>query len=285
MSGWTPANLRHIGSLLRYGGSPAVTVYESLGGQPWASLHPGWLNLGLWRGDGEVAEAPAAVRRLVATLAAPLPRGGIVADVGCGLGVGGEVIAEVCRPRRLIALNITHAQLVAGREALARAEATPVCGDATRLPLRSHGVDGLISVEAAFHFSSREDFFAEAARVLRPGGVLSMSDVSVERMPRTPAEALAGGWNLRFWGLRTRSLASADEIAELARRAGFRSVEVQRVGDCVIRPAVRALRHRAATAPNAPPGQRLVARAMLDGWELLHRRGLMEYLLLSAIAD
>ena len=39
------------------------------------ALAPGWLNLGLWQGDGgDPAEAPVAVRRLVENLAAALPR-------------------------------------------------------------------------------------------------------------------------------------------------------------------------------------------------------------------
>jgi SAM-dependent methyltransferase len=284
MSGWTRQNFRHVAQILRFGNHPAAVVYDSLGPQPWASAVPGWLNLGLWDGSGDEAEAPSAVRRLVATLASRLPAEGVILDVGCGLGVQEEVIAGITRSRRLVALNITLSQLTAGRGALAGAGATPVCADACRLPLRSQAVDGLISVEAAFHFSSRAAFFAEAARVLRPGGVLAMSDVSAERLPRTPAEALAGGWNLRFWGVRRRSLAAAAEIAALARRAGFNSVQVERCGDRVIRPAVRLLRRRVATAADAPRGQRLVARSMLAAWDLLYRRGVIDYLLVVARA-
>src|SRR5205085_7125038 len=130
------------------------------------------------------AEAPVAVRRLVERLAADLPAGGATLDVGNGLGAQDPVIAEVVRPERLVAVNITRAQLVAGRDRLARARARPVNADAIRLPFRDGSFDGVISVEAAFHFASRRRFFDEAVRVLRPGGALSLSDVPTTPRPR-----------------------------------------------------------------------------------------------------
>ena len=156
--------------MVRYGRHPAVTVYDSIGEEFFVALAPGWLNLGLWEGDGsDPAEAPVAVRRLVETLARELPKGADVLDVGNGLAAQDPVIAGVAETRRLVALNITRSQLVAGRERLAEAGARPVNGDAARLPFAAGSFDGVISVEAAFHFSSRARFFVEAFRVLRPG--------------------------------------------------------------------------------------------------------------------
>ncbi len=284
MTGWTQKNRRHARTMVRFGRNPAAAVYDSLGARPWAALAPGWLNLGLWEGHGDEAEAAAAVRRLVSTLARELPRDAVILDAGCGLGVQDAVIAETARPCRLIALNITLSQLLSGRADLSASGASPLCADAVRLPLRSGSIDGLISVEAAFHFSSRGAFFAEAARVLRPGGILSMSDVSGERVPRTLGEAFAGAANLRFWGIRRRAVATTSEIAELLEVAGFTDVEVSSCGARVIRPAIRALRRRVRDATGVPRSQRLVARAMLRGWDLLYRRGRMDYLLIRAVA-
>lgn len=106
---WTRERIRHAFSLLRYGRTPAATVYDSIGPDFFLALDEGWLNLGLWEGDGsDEAEAPRAVRRLVETLASDLPKGGVVLDVGNGLGAQDPLIAEVAAPERLIALNITE---------------------------------------------------------------------------------------------------------------------------------------------------------------------------------
>ena len=100
--------------------NPAATVYESLGPEFFLALAPGWLNIGLWKGDGsDAAEAPVAVRRLVERVAEPLPRQGSILDVGNGLAAQDPVIASSVSSERLTALNITLAQLRAGRDKLA----------------------------------------------------------------------------------------------------------------------------------------------------------------------
>jgi erythromycin 3''-O-methyltransferase len=281
----TRENVRHVASLVWQGRNPAARVYDSIGADFFLALDEGWLNLGLWEGDGsDPSEAPRAVRRLVSTLAEPLPRGGVVLDVGNGLGAQDPLIAEVVRPKRLIALNITESQLRAGRLRLAEANAQPVNGDATRIPLRDETVDGVISVEAAFHFASRARFFNEAFRVLRPGGILSMSDVPVKRLPRRPDELLAGLTQLRVWGLSTAAAATAVRIVDAVESAGFRDVETWLVGDRVIAPALAFVRRRLAIeSGGAPMAMRLASRVLLSQVELLWRRGLLDYLLLKAV--
>jgi erythromycin 3''-O-methyltransferase len=281
----TRENVRHVASLVWQGRNPAARVYDSIGPDFFLALDEGWLNLGLWEGDGkDPSEAPRAVRRLVSTLAEPLPRGGVVLDVGNGLGAQDPLIAEVVRPRRFIALNITESQLRAGRLRLAEANVQPVNGDATRIPLRGETVDGVISVEAAFHFASRARFFAEAFRVLRPGGILSMSDVPVKRLPRRPDELLAGLTQLRVWGLSTAAAVTADRIVDAVEGAGFRDVETRLVGDRVIAPALAFVRRRLAIERGeAPMAMRLASRVLLSQVELLWRRGLLDYLLLKAV--
>jgi erythromycin 3''-O-methyltransferase len=282
MNVWTPERLRHAGTFLKQGRNPAAAVYDSIGTDFFLALDDGWLNLGLWRGNGsDPDEAPIAVRRLVETLAAELPKGGAVLDVGNGLGAQDPIIAQIAEPGRLVALNVTLSQLVAGRAWLEEAGALPVNGDAVRIPLRNASVDGVISVEAAFHFASRRRFFTEAFRVLRPGGVLSMSDVATNRMPRGPVEAAAALAQLRVWGLRTSAAATVDRIVSMARSAGFENVGARRVGDWTIAPALRFVRGKLQTT-DAPLTMRVVARAFVSATELLWRNGLVDYVILRA---
>ncbi|MFM8944260.1 MAG: methyltransferase domain-containing protein [Actinomycetota bacterium] len=280
----TRDNVRHVGSFLRQGRNPAATVYDSIGPSFPYALDEGWLNLGLWTGDGsDPTEGPAAVRRLVTEIASDLPRGGDVLDVGNGLGAQDPLIRDAAPPRRLVAVNITRSQLVHGRARLAEAGAAPVNADATRLPFAAGSFDGVISVEAAFHFPSRAAFFAEAFRVLRPGGVLTMSDIPTPRRPRTPRELVAGVSQLRLWGLRPSSSATTGRIVDQIEAAGFRDVRVRLVGERVIAPALRSVRARlAAGEPRAPWTIRLGARVMLREIEVLWQRGLLEYALIAA---
>jgi len=279
---WTRENLRHALSVLRYGRNPAATVYDSLGTDFFAALAPGWLNLGLWEGDGaDSDEAPVAVRRLVETIARELPIGGDVLDVGNGLGEQDPVIAATAETRSLVAVNITLSQLLAGKPRLADAGAHGVNADATRLPMRDASFDGVISVEAAFHFPSRAVFFAEALRVLRPGGVLTMSDVATARMPLTPGEAVAAFTQMRAWGLGTHAAATADEIVAAALDAGFIDVRAEPVGERVIGPALRFVRDRLdRDSGRAPMFYGLAVRIMVRQIELLWERGMLDYILL-----
>jgi SAM-dependent methyltransferase len=279
---WTRERFRHALGFFRQGRYPAATVYDSIGPDFFLAVAPGWLNLGLWEGTGTEEEAPVAVRRLVQALAKELPQGGAALDVGNGLGVQDPVIAEVARPKRLVAMNITESQLRAGREPMAEAGASPVLADAMRIPLADRSMDGVISVEAAFHFRSRRRFFDEALRVLRPGGVLSMSDVPITRRLRGVRELLAGLAQLRLWGLPMAAAATPAEISAACRAAGFVNIRAELVGDRVIAPALRLTRRRLALRRGAPGSIRLAARIFLSQAELLWKRGAIEYLFLRA---
>lgn len=165
---------------------------------------------------------------------------------------------------------------------MATAGARPLLADAMRIPLADGSVDGLISVEAAFHFKSRRRFFDEVFRVLRPGGVLSMSDVPIARQLRGTRELLAGLAQLRLWGLPPGAAATPQEIADQCRAAGFSDVRTELVADRVIDPALRLTRRRLARRTGTSASIRLAARLFLSQAELLRKRDALEYLFLRA---
>jgi SAM-dependent methyltransferase len=207
----------------------------------------------------------------------------VIVDIGNGLGTQDPVLAQLLQPRRLVAVNIAEWQLAAGRNRLAAAGAAPVAGDAVRLPFAAGTADGIISVEAAFHFRSRKAFFDECYRVLRPGGVLSITDIATERLPRDPVELMVGVTQLRVFGMRRNAAMTTEQITGAARAAGLVDVVATACGDRVIAPALQLTAARLSRTPAAPTGHRIAARVLLWQVELLWRRRIIDYLLVRAV--
>jgi cyclopropane fatty-acyl-phospholipid synthase-like methyltransferase len=131
-------------------------------------------------GPISAAEYGAAAEALCRELCdvARIADGQVVLDVGCGFGGTLASLNERFGRLRMIGANIDRRQLErATRNVLAVKENTIAwlhC-DATSIPLADGGFDRVLAVECIFHFS-RARFLAEAARLLRPNGNLTLSD-------------------------------------------------------------------------------------------------------------
>lgn len=131
--------------------------------------------------DGTLADYIAAMERMNCVLfeAGKVADGQTLLDVGCGFGGTIRQIDARHSDMNLTGLNIDPRQL-----AIAEAESRPAVGneiswveaDACALPFEDNSFDRVLAVECIFHFPSRERFLAEAARVLKPGGYLAVSD-------------------------------------------------------------------------------------------------------------
>jgi ubiquinone/menaquinone biosynthesis C-methylase UbiE len=106
-------------------------------------------------------------------------------DVGCGFGGTIQQINAGHSGMHLTGLNIDPRQLAAAETQTEAANGNHIAwaeGDACQLPFEDNSFDRVLAVECIFHFPSRERFLAEAARVLKPGGYLAVSDF-VPTMP------------------------------------------------------------------------------------------------------
>lgn len=177
----------------------------------------GYYNVGYWK-EG-ISSLPQACDAMVDELASCLPADARrILDVGCGLGTGTRRLAQIFPHARIIAGNISHWQLLQAQGRGVRAAAVL---DAARLPFADASLDAVVAVESPQHFDTRAAFLAEALRVLRPGGVLSVADMLFRDRaaigdwmlppandladPAAYAEALAG---CGYGGIRVRDVTS-----------------------------------------------------------------------------
>jgi demethylmenaquinone methyltransferase/2-methoxy-6-polyprenyl-1,4-benzoquinol methylase len=100
-----------------------------------------------------------------------LPRGSLVLDLACGTG---DLCRELARQgQRAVGFDFSIGMLAA-----ARTDASLVQADVLRLPVRDAGADGVTCGFALRNVVSLEGFFAELARVVRPGGAIALLDAS-----------------------------------------------------------------------------------------------------------
>lgn len=209
---------------------------------------------------------------------ADLHDGQVVLDVGCGFGGTAERINERHRDMHITGVNVDLRQLDICREIEARNgnELRWELADACELPFPDAGFDRVLCIEAMFHFPSRRRFFEQAARVLRPGGVLVASDIVLTRpgahpsAPVFPIEASLqegfGPWP-DLWGT----------DADHRRLGDDAGLQLERVHDATLETTPS---HRFTVPGNADdqrdPGDPTMRASMALRW--LHREGYLEYL-------
>lgn len=126
----------------------------------------------------DFVEAAERLCRMVCDAAQPA-NGLELLDCGCGFGGTVASLNDRFTGMRLVGLNIDERQLERARERVHAREGNTiefVCADACQLPFPDASFDRVLAVECIFHFPSREHFFREASRVLRPGGFFALSD-------------------------------------------------------------------------------------------------------------
>jgi ubiquinone/menaquinone biosynthesis C-methylase UbiE len=156
-------------------------------------------------------------------------------------------------PARITGLNITPSQVRLAQERVAARGMNErielLQASATSMPLPDASCDQVVGVECAFHFDTREDFFREAFRVLRPGGRLVLADV-------IRAEPVAGSFSRRVqafnWNFFMKKYAvpaansdTRESYETKLTRAGFTGVKVASISHDVY----PGLHHYMATEP------------------------------------
>lgn len=148
--------------------------------------------------DAQLARLPAPARDWVFGVGNPVPHaelqpGERVLDLGCGAGIDVLLAAEEVAPDgRVIGVDLLASMTQRARDHAAAAGVANVefvTAEMEDLPLADEHVDVVIS-NGAINLSARKSrVLAEAIRMLRPGGRLVVSDLTI-REEELPAEVL-----------------------------------------------------------------------------------------------
>lgn len=144
--------------------------------------------------------------------------------------LGSGVCASLCRMAKKVPMTGTGITISPAQVALAEkriqteglsARVRCVEGDFCALPADLAPADLAFAIESFVHAPDGAAFFAESAKLVRPGGYLIVCDdfltASGRRAPRR-----AQGWIQRFRrGWRAGNLQTEDEARQLAERVGF----------------------------------------------------------------
>jgi demethylmenaquinone methyltransferase/2-methoxy-6-polyprenyl-1,4-benzoquinol methylase len=174
-------------------------------------------------------------RRTVDSLC--LKEGSLVLDVACGTG-------DLCREIERAGMRAIGIDFSPGMLGAARTTAPLLRGDALALPIKTGHVDGITCGFALRNVADLKQLFVEFARAVRPGGRVSLLEVSEPQL--APLRLghhlyfhhlvpLIGGLlsnreAYRYLPASTAYLPPSHELVRMLENAGFRDVSLRRLG-------------------------------------------------------
>ncbi|MFJ3039057.1 SAM-dependent methyltransferase [Streptomyces tendae] len=203
-----------------------------------------YINFGYWAEATTFTGASEALTDALARTAGLAP-GDRVLDVGFGFGAQDFRWLATYPHSTIDAVTITashlaHARSRAEREGLTERITFHRCSaTAIEQAFIAGSFDRVLALEAAFHFDTRAEFFRQAHTLLRPGGVLAVTDI----VPRHP-QATGTDDPLRasmFAGMAPEAnWYGVDTYRDRLATAGFDDVEIRSIHGDVFAPYLRA---------------------------------------------
>jgi ubiquinone/menaquinone biosynthesis C-methylase UbiE len=157
--------------------------------------------------------------------------GQTVVDVGCGPGTDLAALADLAGPAGLIIGVDRDADMLAEarRRHADRAEIVLRDGDAHALPLAGNSTDRVRTDRVMQHLRDPALVLREAARVLRPGGIVGMAEPDWDTLAVADEDVAQSRRFARATADRVRNPTIGRELVRLSERAGLRVRSVEAI--------------------------------------------------------
>jgi microcystin synthetase protein McyJ len=247
---------------------------------------PLFLNLGYWKVARTYPDACVAMVELLGTRAGLQPSDGVL-DVGVGFAEQDFALLDRFKVSRITGIDITPVHVDKGRERVAERGLEKHIdirlGSATAMEFSDGSFERVLALECAFHFDTRDQFFREAFRVLKPGGTIALTDMLPNPGQKSSRKTAFGR---KYGFVPEANWYDREEYPRRLAAAGFGDVVVESIRDDVYPAMAKYIRQR--VEGNKKMDEVVVEvteddRAQCRGVELWERgTGFADYVIVSA---
>jgi len=190
----------------------------------------GLLNFGCWDNNpANLYEAQDRLFNICIQELRPFQAESKGLEVGCGIG-GNSLRLCLNEPVTMTAIDISEDQLTVATKLADEAgcgdKITYMHGNSMAMPFNSGSFDFSICIESTFHYSSVARFIMEQKRVLKPGKLAVIADITCEKYEKVKFR-------------KGNFFCSMSYLTGLLKKSGLEILNVNRIGPYVFEPLYR----------------------------------------------
>jgi microcystin synthetase protein McyJ len=196
--------------------------------------HKGYLTFGLWRNQTTkevITKFEDAAENLYAELGERLeltPEANLL-DVACGMA-SQDVFLYNRFKCNITAVDLLDKHINIGKQRMAKAGLTDrvklVHASATNLPFENETFSHVLCVEGGPHMHTREQFWRETMRVLKPGGHFAFSETTILKKDANFLTKLAFRITAYLWRCSLDNMYDNDEYIRKLEQIGFTNIQL-----------------------------------------------------------
>ena len=252
----------------------------------------GYLSFGYWTDEIiDYHQAAEALINHILRFEKPLD-GGMILNVACGYGSETLKIYEKICPEKIIGIDITESHIEYAKLQISSLNLSDRIHfkkmDACKLSFPQDSFDYVIGIEGPAHFNTREVFLKKTYEVLKPNGILLLSDILIDNTgtEKKLYDRIIGNFCAKFWYMPKANRMSVEEIKVLLNEIGFIIDSTESAGKNVY-PGFSRYNLKLKSIRNAirTRGIRIGLGLTLISWLLgyVYRRKMIDYVFLRAI--